>query len=246
MTERRNSESIWPGLATVYRRASEYSSVFDGFQDRDIAGVFEPPIGSSVLVLREQAADASWAPVVFTENVGTGGGTACFSWVHPDTLRMDDPLPSSSAILVGHCGQRGRDAATHHIGAIAPGSRWHQGFLILDARWEGRGHANEGCSGYCSDVLLHTASEPTRMYDIFRFASERRAGSVVCMRGKHRSVSAAKILELCFRRSVDYSLAARNNQCNYCRSEATADDVYEALRKLPRPKHGISLIQALS
>jgi hypothetical protein len=247
MTERRAPQAIRSGLAKVYRLASDYEHVFvnEHFQPRDIEFISELPIGTTVLVLSEQESDACWAPVIFIESAyGTGIGTACFSWVHPDTIRMDEPLHSSVSILVGHCAVRGRNAATHDIGGIQPGSRWYQGSLILDARWEGRGDSNERCSGYCSDVLVHTASEPSRMYDIFRFATERYEGSVVCARGKHRSVSAGKILELCFHRSVDFKFAARNHPCQ-CNREGTANHVYEALRGLPPPRHARSLAQAM-
>jgi hypothetical protein len=231
----------------VYRLASEYECVFanDHFQPRDLEFISELPIGTTVLVLSEQGLDAYWAPVIFIESAdGAGIGTACFSWIHPDTIRMDEPLHPSLSILVGHCGDRGKNVATHDIGRIEPGSRWYQGSLILDARWWGRGDVDERCSGYCSDVLVHTASDPSRVHDIFRFAKERCEGSVVCARGKHRSVSAGKILELTFHRRVDYSLAAHNYPCQ-CNSEGTANHIYTALRTLPPPRHARSLVHAM-
>ena len=141
MTERSLPQQIQSGLAEVYRLASDYEHIFtnDSFEPRDIEWISELPIGTTVLVLRGQEPDVCWAPVIFIERTfGTGGGAACFSWIHPDTIRMYEPLHSSVAITVGHCGDRGSNAATHNIGGIEPGSRWCRGSLILDARWRGR------------------------------------------------------------------------------------------------------------
>lgn len=246
MTDRAAVQPIRSGLAQVCTVASQFHVLFanGGYRGRDMEGIIELPIGTTVLVLREQALDAGWAPVIFIEGIaGTSLGTACFSWVHPDTIRMYDPPHPSATITVGHCGQRGRKEATHNIGRIETGARWSAGYFILDARWSGRGESDERCAGYCSAVMAHTASSPTRTADILRFATERIAGSVVCQRGKHRSVSAAKILELCFDRNVDYTFAARNHYCP-CNSIGNASHVYEAFRGLPPPRQATSLAQA--
>jgi hypothetical protein len=247
MTERSVPQQIRSGLAEVYRLASDYEHIFanDSFELRDIEWISELPIGTTVLVLREQESDAQWAPVIFNERaIGTSSGTACFSWIHPDTIRMYEPLHSSVDIKVGHCKNRGSNTASHTIGHSEPGSRWYQGSLILDARWSGRGNVDEQCSGYCAAVMVHTALSATRMHDIFRFAAERVEGSIVCARGKHRSVAAGKILELCFQRNVDYRFAARNHHCP-CNNEGTANHVYNALRALSPPRHARSLAQAM-
>jgi hypothetical protein len=147
-------------------------------------------------------------------------------------MRMSGKMASTAV--------RARQRQCRRLNVVKPGRRRR----CEEARWEGRGDSNERCSGYCSDVLVHTASVPTRMYDIFRFATVRYEGSVVCARGKHRSVSAGKILELCFHRRVDFSLAARNHPCQ-CNREGTANHVYAALRALPPPRHARSLAQAM-
>ena len=82
---------------------------------------------------------------------------------------------------------------------------------------------------------MHTASSQDRVTDLMEFAAYREKGYVVCSRGKHRSLSAACILDLFFARSVNYGHAFRQRQCQ-CEMPATSnlDCINDAFRSLPR------------
>ena len=93
--------------------------------------------------------------------------------------------------------------------------------LVLDARWQGRDGRPDALlrdvlgSGHCFEVTKCTIEDPYRMFHILEFAKARRPGLVCCEHAKHRSVAAARILELCFSRNVLWKYAARE-YCHEC------------------------------
>ena len=144
-------------------------------------------------------------------------------------------------VVVGHTRARGSKDASHPLRYKEAGVRrdtcWGVETLILDARWKDDEEPEWGnCSGHCSSVCIGTARDPERVAHILEFATRCSSGLVCCNRGKHRSVSAAKILQLFFHRSIDYSYAARPHCYDCCQrpAELHVSGVCDSVRSLPR------------
>ena len=165
-----------------------------------------------MLGLRLHTTDVGWQAVIVT---APGGQAAVrLGWVHPEIVEAVPTPPDM--VTVGHTGWRGRNGPSHSIGWGPLGTRSHDTTLVLDARWEGRdARPTHECSGHCFEVAKCTIEDPYRMFHILEFAKARRPGLVCCEHAKHRSVAAARILELCFLRHVDYRHAARE-WCHEC------------------------------
>ena len=219
----------YEGHAVVFARASEYPEYFSTCTDRECGDVEELPPGTKVLVLRKEDADVEWAPVVVADD----RDGARFTWHHPDCI---EPCPAGTdlgLVTVGHTCWRGRARPSHTVENLRD-----EGLLLLDARWEEAdqsARATPGCSGWCASVCVETASLPNRVADILTFASAGRSGYALCNRGKHRSLSAALILELFFGRRVDYQFASRWRPCD-CKRPAHRNKgcIAAAFRSLPK------------
>ena len=230
----------YEGLAVVFARASEYPEFFVTWNDRECADVEELPPGTKVLVLPKEDADAGWAPVVVADD----RDGARFTWHHPDCLK---PFPAGSdlgVVTVGHTCSRGRDPPSHNVENLWCGA--HCQPLVLDARWEEADQSARDttyCSGWCASVCVETASLPNRVADILTFASAGRSGYALCNRGKHRSLSAAVILELFFGRRVDYQFASRWRPCD-CKRPAHRNKgcIAAAFRSLPKRTRPANLL----
>ena len=231
----------YEGHAVVFARASEYPEYFRTCTDRECADVEELPPGTKVLVLPKEDADAGWAPVVVADD----RDGARFTWHHPDCIK---PCPAGLGLVtVGHTCSRGRAPPSHTVENL-----WRERLRLLDARWpEADQSARDTpyCSGWCASVCVETASLPNRVADILTFASAGRSGYALCNRGKHRSLSAALILELFFGRRVDYQFASRWRPCD-CKRPAHRNKgcIAAAFRSLPnrtRPANLLSFILKL-
>ena len=218
------------GLACVVRRASDHPHVFLGWTRGHCCDVEELPVGAYVLVLPSRISDLGWTPVVHREK-----REARFVWVHPETLRPVCHLSDGGIIRIGHFAARSRSPATYLLPFVGPGVKIDGGTVILDARWEGFGACGRStCTGHCIGVCCDMCSDASRMGDILDFASRTVSGVVACTRGTHRSVAAGHILEICFGREIDWTHAT-TRPCSCGRLATThADELWQALRELPR------------
>ena len=186
------------GYCVVIKRASDYFIAFETYTIRHCADVEELPVGTRVLVLPLEDADVAWAPVVVDDD----HYGARFTWHHPECIRLFPLSELGGCVTVGHTRQRNRNAPSHIIATYGTGvydvsSAGCPRDLVLDARWEEvdtRTRITNFCTGWCACVCVETASLPNRVADIMWFASYCDSGSVVCRFGKHRSLSAARIL----------------------------------------------------
>ena len=222
------------GYGVVIREASQYPASFLGFIASDIEDVEELPIGTRVLVIPQYDTDMGWAPIIVSDD------KARFTWHHPECIRLFHDCDLGSAVAVGHTDVRGSRQPTHVLPNSGTGVKRIHNTLVLDARWERpRGcrerRPSSECSGWCTCWCVHTASSQDRVTDLMEFASYREKGDVVCEHGKHRSLSAACILEFFFARSVNYRHASRQRQCR-CEMPAASnlDHINDAFRSLPR------------
>ena len=87
---------------------------------------------------------------------------------------------------------------------------------------------------------------PKRVADILTFASSGRSGYVLCNFGKHRSLSAALILELFFGRRVEYKFAYRGRPCE-CERPARRNkgSIAAAFRSLPKRTRQANLLSTI-
>ena len=220
------------GYGVVIREASQYPASFLGFLPSDIEDVEELPIGTQVLVLPQYDNDMGWAPIIVSDD------KARFTWHHPECIRLFHDCELGGTVAVGHTKRRGSRQPTHVLPNSDTGVKRIDNTLVLDARWErpsGPWRPSLDCSGWCTCWCVHTASSQDRVTDLMEFAAYREKGYVVCSRGKHRSLSAACILDLFFARSVNYGHAYRQRQCQ-CEMPATSnlDCINDAFRSLPR------------
>ena len=192
-------------------------------------------LGQKVLTLPADVRDNGWTPIVFNYF-----RSACFGWMHPQCLELLHTA-RTEVVTVGHTEKRGCDWPTHDIGParIYPnGSRIYRGVYVLDARWSpAKERHRPGCGGFCQAVVHDTASDWASMGDIFMFAIHLCGGVVASRRATHSSVAAARILEYCFHRNVDYRHALTpvpGTVCR-CRTHAQPEHVFAALRTLPKP-----------
>ena len=224
-------------IAVVTHTASSTPQSFIGCCANEMEHVVDLAIGTVVYVLPSRIDDNGWTPIIYARWIDRAGfrsrREARRAWIHPNVWRYL-PMPAASAdVTVGHTAARGRNPASHDIGDEDPGVRLHGGVLVLDARWSGRGRNNpKNCSGFCSSYIWHAAGNAERMAHILDFASMRRKGVVACERATHRSVSAAKILELSFHRCINWSFATRRGVCSSC-TAPNSDSVLDAMRHLP-------------
>ena len=234
------------GLGYVTLHASTYVQSFRGWNANDCGDVEELPVGTYVIVLRGERSDIGWLPVVVNDE----RGKARFTLVHPQSVRVFHDSELGGQITVGHTCYRGRHRPAPDLGDFGQRERTCGVLevneqLVLDARWTGRGQTDTpGCSGFCASVCAETAKDADRVGDILNFAARRRQGIIVCERAKHRSVSAAKILELVCRRQVDYSYAVRP-RCDRCCKKKVEDDlnvIWNALRNLPTETNSTVLL----
>ena len=227
------------GLARVSRRASDHPRSFRGWTALHCEGVDELYVGRYVLVLQREPGDFGWTPVIANDK--PGGRRARFAWVHPQSICFVVEEELGGKVVVGHTSSRNNDPPAPDLGTfglykgscgvISVGEH-----VVLDARWKGHGEQDtDRCSGFCASVCVAIASCPDRTADILEFAGRRCAGVVVCERGRHRSVSAGKILELVCRRTVDYDFAVRPRCYKCCgrRAEENFHVVWQAFRNLP-------------
>ena len=238
------------GLATVIRRASSYPWAFDSWTAQQCNGVSDLPVGIRVLQLPAREDDIGWKAVIV---LCPEQGQARLTWVHPQCVRLLEPNELGGVIVVGHTRNRGQKQASHDIGPSNPGVRWMGENLILDARWvewEGGEMETNSCSGYCTRLACATARNPVQFGRVLQFAFLCREGLVCCSHGKHRSVSAAMLLKLCFRRKVDFSRASRDRTSTCCNSAISSNltKLCSALRELPvwrSPQQSLSIRLAL-
>ena len=99
-------------------RASYYPYKFAKFQRINLPGVSDVPIGTSVLVLGQDANDKGWAPVVVSETLN-GRRYARFTWMHPECLEYLE-TGNDGSVVIGHTDRRGRHMASHDIGGWDP------------------------------------------------------------------------------------------------------------------------------
>ena len=191
------------------------------------------------LTLPADVRDNGWTPIVFNYF-----RSACFGWMHPQCLELLHTA-RTEVVTVGHTGKRGCHWPTHDIGPTGlypTTSRIYRGVHVLDARggdgspWNST-EVYSGCGGFCQAVAHDTATHILRMADILEFAMHQRGGVVASRRATHSSVSAARILEFCFHRNVDYRHALTPAPCTVCRcrTHAQPEHVFAALRTLPKP-----------
>lgn len=232
------------GYGVVFRCASHHCDAFHAYTRLDCADVEELLPGTKVLLLPHTPADSGWAPVVVSDRAGG----ARFTWHHPECIKLFALSDLGGKVTVGHLLERGRSSPSHNITTQRCGvSRTESHGLLLDARWEEdvRGSRDtSGCSGWCTCVCVETASLQNRVADILEFASWGESGVVVCERGKHRSLSAAHILQLFFHRDVDYRYASTRRACRCGRPAVRhIESICDAFRSLPnrtRPENLLS------
>ena len=68
----------------------------------------------------------------------------------------------------------------------------------------------------CQEVMR----SPKRLGDVLDFVSRRRAGTIICQRATHRSLSALTVVETVFHRRCDYQGGKRWRPCAACNSRA--------------------------
>ena len=147
------------GLATIYRRASDYPRSFMGFNRTHLAGVEELPLGCTVLLLPLLPEDIGWAPVVYVKCAISR--RACFTWVHPDCIQMMDTR-LDGIVEIGHVEERGDYEPSHpHLRSNqGPGVGRYEGRLHLDARWKDNYHDQNNttcCAQLVACNMLRTA-----------------------------------------------------------------------------------------
>ena len=197
------------------------------------------PIGTFVLVLRQDANDKGWAPVVVDETLN-GRTYARFTWMHPECLEHLE-TGNDGCVVIGHADRRRSSKAGHALGDWDPGVRRYRDQLVLDARWSGLMNTGN-CKSYCTAYAAELVRRYNRMADILEFAIRRESGIVASNRATHRSVGAGKVLEHFFNRPVNYGAASRNS-CR-CPRRADMDVGYlsHAARSLP-PPHAIEWLR---
>ena len=121
--------------SSVSHLASYYSHKFAKFQRIHLPGVSDIPIGTFVLVLRQDANDKGWAPVVVNETLD-GRKYARFTWMHPECLEHLE-TGNDGCVVIGHTDRRRRHMASYGFADWDPGIRRYRGQLVLDARWSG-------------------------------------------------------------------------------------------------------------
>ena len=226
------------GLAQVYRQASEYPEQFEGFRAHQLRQVTDLPVGLTVYCLPMRDSDMGWRAVIFNIKRETQLRSR-LTWVHPQCLRVLPRVGPKPQVEVHHTDKRSKHKATIDIGPEQIGVRNMHDMLILDARWEyGYGRANLECSGHCYALCESLASNDITFAFVLEFAESMRQfkdGRICCHRGKHRSVSAANVLAICFGMTIDMSHAAQE-RCHRCCNTRVIDNVwnlFSALRRLP-------------
>ena len=228
----------YSGLATVYRQASQYQESFRGLRTHHLDKVANMPVGTTVLCLPMIASDHGWRAVI-TNVIYENQKHARFTWMHPQCLRAMPTLGARPRIEVHHTGIRGSRNPSIHIGPKQIGVRPLDGQLVLDARWDWPiGQDNQACTGHCFALCEALARQDQAFAFVLHFADrmrENHVGLICCKRGKHRSVAAANLLELCFGLSVNMDHASKE-RCYQCCSQRVVDNmpgIFQALRGLP-------------
>ena len=246
-----------PGLGRVVRRASDYPEAFHTYTFEHCSQVEELPLGTIVLVLAGEPADVGWAPILVANSEADCHNAVRFTWHHPQCIELLESCDLGGPIVVGHSEVRGRKhpkPPSHPLRPKAPCGvrRMEDKTLLLEARWP---EDNQGqrdtveCSGWCASVCVETASQPRRVAHILNFASWCENGCIVCEHAKHRSLSAAVILELFFHRTVDYKHASGNHPCPCgqpaARNIARISAAFRSLENDTQPRNLLSVILGL-
>ena len=198
------------GLAEVYRQASRYPDVFIGFEARHVKDVSDLPVGLTVYCLPMLESDAGWRAVVFNVSQGPESEPkAKLAWVHPQCLRVL-PIPSRQPQIELHrTSIRGKKGPTIDVGPIQKGNRLWRGMLLLDARWDyALRRVHHECSGHCFELCNTLVSDESAFGYVLDFAirvNDYTQARICCERGKHRSVSVANVLQLCFGQDAKHS-----------------------------------------
>ena len=207
------------GLGRVVRKASDFPEAFDMYTSEHCSQVEELPLGTMVLMLPGEPADVGWAPILVASSEADCHTAVRFTWHHPQCIELLKSSDLGGPIVVGHCQGRGSKDPSHSLKSKAQCGvrRMEDQTLLLDARWSDdipRQRDTDKCSGLCASVCIETASQPRRVAHILEFASKCESGCIVGDYGKHRSLSAAVILNLFFHRTVDdqYAFQDRPNQ----------------------------------
>ena len=239
------------GLGRVVRKASDCAKDFDTYTSEHCSQVEELPLGTMVLVLPAEPADVGWAPILVANSVDDSHNAVRFTWHHPQCIELIESRDLGGAVVVGHC--RG-SSPSHALEPKAPCGvrRMIDQTLLLDARWPNdspRQRETDKCSGLCASVCIETASNPRRMAHILEFASKCESGCIVCDYGKHRSLSAAVILDLFFHRIVDnrYAFQSRPNRPCSCGHPAAQNigRISAAFRSLESNTQPLNLLSTI-
>ena len=233
----------WPdgsgyGVATVVNEAHAYPDMFKAFNAwtlrHTLGDVYDLPIGTTVLCLPQRPDDCGWVNVlaVLDDDV-------VHCWLHPFCVKpagSKEPLQ----VAVGLTRSRGTQTATHGDldGCDAGVYELDEG-LALVALWNDRGPTYTECSGHCLHVAEECILSSLRLRHILRFAMHCRDGRVVCKYGKHRSVSAAHVLQWRCKFQADWSKAARR-RCG-CESAVTAQGLIHIAMTQSKPPQRLAL-----
>jgi hypothetical protein len=226
------------GLAKVFRRASQYPASFAGFRTHHVHQVTDIPVGLTVFCLPMLETDCGWKAVIITVEQEARMRSR-LTWVHPQCLRALPQLGTRPQVGVQHTEKRGRREPSIDIGPRQVGVRALNGELVLDARWDfTQGREDSECTGHCYALCKSLVTHDIAFAIVMQFAENIRShkvGHVCCHRGKHRSVAAANVLDICFSLAVNMDNAAteRCHQCCKCRVMDHASALMRALRELP-------------
>ena len=238
------------GLSRVVQLASAFPSVFCTYTSEHCRQVEELLVGTIVLVLPGEPADVGWAPILVTNSEADCHNAVRFTWHHPQCLKLLKSSDLGGQIVVGHSQGRGSKPPSHPLTDAPCGvRRMEDQTLLLDARWpddKQRQRDTAECSGWCASVCIETASQPRRVAHILNFASWCENGCIVCEHAKHRSLSAAVILQFFFHRTVDYQYASRNRPCP-CGHPAAQNiaRISAAFRSLENDKQPCNLLSVI-
>ena len=193
----------------------------------------------TVFCLPMTEADCGWRAVIININRETHLRSR-LAWMHPQCLRALPNLGARPQLDVHHTEKRGMKKASIDIGPEQPGVRTLDGRLILDARWRfAQGREDLDCTGHCLELCESLATHELSCAMVIEFAERIRnyeVGHICCVRGKHRSVAAANILQICFNLAVNMDCAARE-RCHKCCNRRVIDNaasLFQAFRRLPQ------------
>ena len=157
------------------------------------------------------------------------------TWMHPQCLRALPQLGTRPQVGVQHTKRRRRRDPSIDIGPEQVGVRTLNGELILDARWEfTQGREDVECTGHCYTLCKSLVTQDMAFAIVMQFAEcirNHNVGHICCHRGKHRSVAAANVLQICFGLAVNMDSAARE-RCHQCCNRRVVDNTSELIRAI--------------